>query len=585
MMKSNGNPWSVPNLDEFLKYCCPECDEKYETKEPFVMHAFEKHPKAKECLELRLDSENVSVVCKSHAEQSSSMPLKLEEVFVEDVVINVNNETHFEIVEENLNENLNEVVVENETKHLNEVVVVENEAKLKKSEFLQTSVNSEHNKQQIVEQGAQNNKCNQCGKSFGWASNLDLHMKNVHGLSYQSSNASSISTSEIFVKEEQVLPDDTEFEAPKIFACKFCKETFALFASMQTHILQNHANQTALQCEICDSSFENDDRKKQHIAVVHEGVKNHVCNKCGKAFGWISNLREHQTLVHGSGAKNHRCGICSKGFTKNSDRKRHEAMVHEAPKFPCDQCPKVLKDERKRKAHIDAVHKGLKKFKCNCGMAFAWESSRRYHWKVYTHHAAPIEANVDDPLEGEAKNDGDVQYPCDSCDLVFFDKNAMLDHCIDVHNPKPFACNICNAKYNREHALKRHIEEVHERNMKFDVCPICKKGFRKAEFIPLHIAAVHDGLKNFKCDQCDKSFKYPGTLRGHMKTIHQGKKPAAIPCDICDKLFASKKTLKEHVQFIHEKKPIAVCPHCNKGYGTRKGLEVHITVVHGKLPF
>ena len=121
-MKSNENPWSVPNLDAFLKYCCPECDEKYETKEPFVMHAFEKHPKAKECLELRLDSENVSVVCKSHAEQASSVPLKLEEVFVEDVVINVNNETHFEIVEENLNENLNEVVVENEAKHLNDIL-------------------------------------------------------------------------------------------------------------------------------------------------------------------------------------------------------------------------------------------------------------------------------------------------------------------------------------------------------------------------------------------------------------------------------------------------------------------------------
>ena len=48
MSSYDGNPWFVSNLDEFLQYCCPECDEKYESKEPFVLHAFEKHPKAKD---------------------------------------------------------------------------------------------------------------------------------------------------------------------------------------------------------------------------------------------------------------------------------------------------------------------------------------------------------------------------------------------------------------------------------------------------------------------------------------------------------------------------------------------------------
>ena len=81
MTNNKVNPWSVENIDEFLQYCCPECDVKYQAKERFVLHAFEKHPMAKDCLELRLDSENVTVVCKNQNEQSVS--LKLEEVVIQ----------------------------------------------------------------------------------------------------------------------------------------------------------------------------------------------------------------------------------------------------------------------------------------------------------------------------------------------------------------------------------------------------------------------------------------------------------------------------------------------------------------------
>ena len=39
----NSNPWNVQTLDEFLFYCCPECDNKYVTKSHFVEHALTSH--------------------------------------------------------------------------------------------------------------------------------------------------------------------------------------------------------------------------------------------------------------------------------------------------------------------------------------------------------------------------------------------------------------------------------------------------------------------------------------------------------------------------------------------------------------
>ena len=47
----SNNPWNVTNLDEFLYFCCPECDLKNQSKVQFLQHALEKHPKAKECVQ------------------------------------------------------------------------------------------------------------------------------------------------------------------------------------------------------------------------------------------------------------------------------------------------------------------------------------------------------------------------------------------------------------------------------------------------------------------------------------------------------------------------------------------------------
>ena len=33
------NPWAVGHLEEFLYYCCPECDERNQSKALFVKHA------------------------------------------------------------------------------------------------------------------------------------------------------------------------------------------------------------------------------------------------------------------------------------------------------------------------------------------------------------------------------------------------------------------------------------------------------------------------------------------------------------------------------------------------------------------
>ena len=42
------NPWLVTNLDEFLYYNCPECDNKTQSKAVFINHAYLNHPRVSE---------------------------------------------------------------------------------------------------------------------------------------------------------------------------------------------------------------------------------------------------------------------------------------------------------------------------------------------------------------------------------------------------------------------------------------------------------------------------------------------------------------------------------------------------------
>ena len=38
------NPWDVSTIEDFLFYCCPECEDKSTSMNNFVHHALSKHP-------------------------------------------------------------------------------------------------------------------------------------------------------------------------------------------------------------------------------------------------------------------------------------------------------------------------------------------------------------------------------------------------------------------------------------------------------------------------------------------------------------------------------------------------------------
>ena len=125
---------------------------------------------------------------------------------------------------------------------------------------------------------------------------------------------------------------------------------------------------------------------------MHEGqkpTKKYKCNSCNKSFrdestrylsiSWniFSNFQFHEFYlflkfryrhfrnVH-EGIKDHDCEYCGKSFTSYGVLKNHVKTIHSDSKdFVCDICTKAFAEKGQLKAHINIVHKGIKNYKCD----------------------------------------------------------------------------------------------------------------------------------------------------------------------------------------------------------------------------
>ena len=167
--------------------------------------------------------------------------------------------------------------------------------------------------------------CDTCGKSFCEAVTLKKHIFNVH-------------------------------EGHNIFKC----EIFGCDASFHELVkLQQHRREAHTKCDHCGKIFDGHSatwRLKRHIKEVHEGLKEHVCEMCGRAFSQKGDMKKHYETVHLKQPKLKTCEICGKTFSAVS-LPRHIRQVHEGRgDHVCETCQKAFFAKSDLRRHIDSVH-------------------------------------------------------------------------------------------------------------------------------------------------------------------------------------------------------------------------------------
>ena len=83
-------------------------------------------------------------------------------------------------------------------------------------------------------------------------------------------------------------------------------------------------------------------------------------------------------------------------------------------------------------------------------------------------------------------------------------------------------CEKCKLQFDKKYVFDLHLSLVHGKEIKVKSEPkICEKNSQKCD----KNGSDHVVDKRVRCDICDSSFKSKKSLKRHIGSVHEGKKP------------------------------------------------------------
>lgn len=215
-------------------------------------------------------------------------------------------------------------------------------------------------------------------------------------------------------------------------------------------------------------------------------------------------------------------------------------------------------------------------------------STKRNELKVILLQRIPVESNLenqvflcqkcncyfksyDELLKHDATHvlENHLCYVCGKS----FRKFKMYEKHMQFRCGKPFKCNNCTLRYEKENELKSHFFKTHVARRSLE-CPFCYRRFSRRDILKGHVVC-HVGGEPFKCTLCSKSFYGSWQLKSHYKDDHEVDKHSNTKCFDCNLVFPSEKHLMAHLKNHLQPKPI-LCHICGKILASEEMLSTHM---------
>ncbi|XP_039859788.1 endothelial zinc finger protein induced by tumor necrosis factor alpha-like [Simochromis diagramma] len=291
----------------------------------------------------------------------------------------------------------------------------------------------------------------------------------------------------------------------KPHSCDLCPKAYMRANDLEHHKKVVHVDGTAepprpssLLCDFCGKEFKCRSQLAVHFQT-HTGERPHLCDICGRKFARQYQLKRHKVLVH----SNHVNG---------------EDSPPDAP-FACGVCGKRLKSEALLTAHA-RIHTGDKPHRCGvCLRSFQRATCLKQH-QVRVH--LRVRAGDASASRRRSTATSEKAFPCTVCSKVFKFRSLLASHSTIHSDARPFACDFCSRRFRRLSHLKRHREVVHANGARLPqsfVCHICGKDKKCRSQLARHVI-IHTGERPFACDLCSARFNRHGNLQQHKKRMH-----------------------------------------------------------------
>ena len=236
------------------------------------------------------------------------------------------------------------------------------------------------------------------------------------------------------------------------------------------------------------------------------------------------------------------CDQCEFTYKRKSHLKSHKLTKHKGVRFDCDRCEFRATTRNILRQHIQSIHEGIRYYCYLC----EYTSTKRREVRVHK------EAIHNDPTE---KVVPPSSYECDLCESVLKTKRSLNDHMNYKHVGIKYPCDKCDFKAARKSNLRCHNLSKHS-NEKL-TCDQCSFQTFLPRQLELHKLSTHEGVR-YNCGQCDYKTVLESRLRAHKKSRHEGitEIPAKVPA-ICDEWRVKQSdvgTLRKHMKQMHEGK-------------------------------
>ena len=307
-------------------------------------------------------------------------------------------------------------------------------------------------------------KCNNCEKSFKRKRQYEKH----------SENCSTFNSS---------IPEEDDFQ------CFICNEKFVTIVLKKNHIKETHTDKRT--CTICNQKLLTPLSLEDHI-FHHFHTHRFICHLCGKGYRMKGKLTAHIRSRHEINDSKYWCDICGYYNKRKNMVRKHVTNIHlNLKSFKCTLC-KEHKYEYTTKdglnMHLYSCHNVEPPYKClACDKGFPKQVLLNTHKRLKCKGFVPPENRPPMKLPNFVMVDEiDSGFKCKVCSKIFHTRDLWVDHDNLTHRVfKQCERDACKSKFATYYGLIRHVKVVHE-NLKFYKCEFCNKNFGQREALHLH---------------------------------------------------------------------------------------------------